>query len=323
VTGPVLTTRYKAGKADLRAALSPNGCWLATGAAGEEAVERWDLRKDRDKPPRPIRLTLWEYALEGLAVDQEGRVLVNAIREFKDAGKIAPFPAVSLWDPTDDALEPTTPFRHPRDIRNIRSMTFAGKKNFLTGSLARGEVRLWNIEQGSTAARMFALHIEGVEALAASADGRWALSGGRDNKVVLYDLSGERPPKTLGSHGGSVVRIAFGPPDGGTAVSAGLDQKFLVWDLATGTVRKSIPVPGDLVRCLAVAPDGSGFLAGVRNGAEDRVMWCDLNGKSLAEPYAVGTGALLSVAFSPDGEYALVYSAGDQTLHRWKLTRQR
>jgi WD40 repeat protein len=199
-------------------------------------------------------------------------------------------------------------------------LTWAGKHLFLSGGRDRGEVRFWDPEKKGEL-QVLPMHIDGVDALAASEDGRWALSGGRDNKVFLHDLTGGQPSKPLGSHGNRVSCIAFGPPNSRTAVSAGLDQKFFVWDLAKGT-HQSFSAPGDLVRCLAVAPDGGSFLAGVRVGDEDRVVWRDLNGNELAAPFGEGKGPYLSVAYSADGVYALVYCGGDQTLRRWELTRK-
>ena len=70
-------------------------------------------------------------------------------------------------------------------------------------------------------------------AVAVSADGRTAVSGGGDGTVRVWDLAGPAAPRVLTGHDGQVWRWRSART-GGTAVSGGDDRTVRVWDLATG-----------------------------------------------------------------------------------------
>ena len=59
-----------------------------------------------------------------------------------------------------------------------------------------------------------------VSAVAVSADGRTAVSGGYDGTVRVWDLTGTAPPRLLPGHTGWVRAVAVSA-DGQTAVSGG------------------------------------------------------------------------------------------------------
>ena len=72
----------------------------------------------------------------------------------------------------------------------------------------------------------------GVHAVAVSADGRTAVSGGGDDGTVrVWDLAGTAAPRVLTGHDGGVSGVAVSA-DGRTAVSGGGDGTVRVWDLA-------------------------------------------------------------------------------------------
>ena len=71
----------------------------------------------------------------------------------------------------------------------------------------------------------------GCSAVAVSADGRTAVSGGDDGTVRVWDLAGTAAPRVLTGHAGAVWAVAVSA-DGRTAVSGGGDGTVRVWDLA-------------------------------------------------------------------------------------------
>jgi WD40 repeat protein len=70
-----------------------------------------------------------------------------------------------------------------------------------------------------------------VYAVAVTADGRTAVSGGDDGTVRVWDLAGTAAPRVLTGHDGQVRGVAV-TADGQTAVSGGGDGTVRVWDLA-------------------------------------------------------------------------------------------
>ena len=77
-------------------------------------------------------------------------------------------------------------------------------------------------------------HDGSVSAVAVSADGRRAVSGGCDGTVRVWDLDTGEPPHALTGHDGLVRAVAVSA-DGRRAVSGGDDGTVRVWDLDTGT----------------------------------------------------------------------------------------
>lgn len=67
--------------------------------------------------------------------------------------------------------------------------------------------------------------------LALSADGRWLASGGRDDRVMLWDLSAASPSgRALAGHTGAVTTVAF-HPNHGLLASGSDDQQVTLWQL--------------------------------------------------------------------------------------------
>ena len=67
--------------------------------------------------------------------------------------------------------------------------------------------------------------------LSVSADGRRAVSGGRDGTVRVWDLGSGARLRTLTGHDGQVYAVAVSA-DGRRAVSGSEDGTVRVWDLA-------------------------------------------------------------------------------------------
>jgi len=121
-------------------------------------------------------------------------------------------------------------------------------------------VLVWDLA-GAAAPRVLTGHDGGVQAVAVSADGRTAVSGGDDGTVRVWDLAGTTAPRVLTTHDGAVYAVAVSA-DGQTAVSGG-DRMVRVWDLASD--REQARWMADAV-VLAVAVNTATTLAGDTTG---------------------------------------------------------
>jgi serine/threonine protein kinase len=313
-TGALLTTRYPTEKGKLVAAFSPDGKWLVAGAG--PIVQRWDLHADRADLPQPVKLELWGYPLESLTVDNDGRVLVGATREWEDNKVDRPFPTVALWEPGRDLRsEPDRMYRHPQSNKPIATAVFVGANAFLSTG-PDPTIRFWDANKSNTELQPMKKHAIGVDAIAVSDDGLRALSGGRDNKVCVWDLDTHKHLASLDGHTKSVTCVAFAP-EGHTAVSTDFDKMIFVWDVDKAMAIRSFPAGDDVVHCLVVAPDGASFLTGANDGM---VRWWSMEGEQLMKPYDQHHKPILAIAFSGDGKYAISYGA-DQVLRRWELAK--
>jgi WD40 repeat protein len=73
-------------------------------------------------------------------------------------------------------------------------------------------------------------HTATVASIAFSPDGRFALSGSRDQTVRLWDVNTGEQMAVFHGHAGEAWNVAFSP-DGLTGYSTGSDGSLRVWDL--------------------------------------------------------------------------------------------
>src|SRR5262249_57324266 len=108
-------------------------------------------------------------------------------------------------------------------------------------------------------------------------------------------------------HSGAGTSVAFSP-DGQRLVSGSADQTLKVWDAAKGQELLSLQGHTREVRSVAFSPDGQRILSGSGgNGAQGKPLpgevkvWDAETGQEVLSLKG-HTGAVNSVAFSPDGK---------------------
>jgi len=183
-------------------------------------------------------------------------------------------------------------------------------QTLLTASAPRGEqaansdVVLWDAATGKELRRLKG-HTFAVYGAAFSADGKRVVTGSGyvDGTVRVWDAGTGKEltqivyPFDDKPHG--VYTVAFAP-DGKRVYSAGTDKLVRAWDAETGKELLAFEGHPDIVRCLALSPDGKVLASG---GSEDRPavrLWDAATGKELLtlDGHAEQVNA---VAFSADG----------------------
>ncbi len=157
-------------------------------------------------------------------------------------------------------------------------------------------------------------HNSWVLSLAASTDGQTLVSGGLDDRIIVWDLvSGDRE-RILDGHTKSVNGLAISP-DGKTLVSCSDDITMKFWDLARGVLLRSRSEHSRDVNSIVISPDGQ-FLV---SGAEDRTVcaW-RLNDGELLRSYPEVSGMVRSVCISANGQW--IASGGlDNLVRVWNF----
>jgi serine/threonine protein kinase len=162
-------------------------------------------------------------------------------------------------------------------------------------------------------------HEGAVRCTAFSPDGKYALSGGEDHAVYLWDVLGAKKVRRLAGHTDAVLCVTFAP-DGRTAVSGGSDRTINIWEVETGQQLARFKGQTGEVCTAAFSPDGKLLLTGGKDQALH--LWDLATRRYLRQLGGVVRGrhydTVEGVAFAPDGVRALSVSQ-DKTMRLWNV----
>jgi WD40 repeat protein len=144
---------------------------------------------------------------------------------------------------------------------------------------------------------------------------------GSDTDVLLWDLTGPRSPRRVGTlrgHTEPVYAAVFGP-DGRILATGGADGTVRLWDVSDPAHATPLSTPltgsGDRILGLAFSPDGGVLAAGGGNNTVR--LWDVSEPRSPAQLGGTLTGAegdVQAVAFRPDGRLLAAADAGGAVL---------
>jgi WD40 repeat protein/serine/threonine protein kinase len=174
--------------------------------------------------------------------------------------------------------------------------------------------------------RTFQGHTSGVESVAMSPDGRYAISGSADNTLRLWELSTGKCIRTFEGHTSWVNSVAISP-DGRYAISGSDDKTLRQWELSTGECIRTFEEHSDKVNSVVISPDGRFTLSGSGSYEFDKserkidktlMLWELSTGRHI-RTFKGHTGWRESVTMSPDGRYIL-YGSEDSAFILWELS---
>jgi WD40 repeat protein len=192
-------------------------------------------------------------------------------------------------------------------------------------------LRLWDIESGECL-RVFDGRSHDVEgyncricfvSVSFSPDGRFVLSGSKDDTLRLWEVASGECQRVFKGHSEDITSVAFSP-DGLCALSGSEDNTMRLWNISSGECQRVFKGHSKDITSVAFSPDGSFALS----GSEDDTLrlWDAERGECLrvfeghshdVADYDFGN-RFVSVAFSPDGRYALS-GVKDGTIRLWDV----
>src|SRR5262249_3438225 len=145
-----------------------------------------------------------------------------------------------------------------------------------------GETLTWcDVQTGKVICR-FGKYPSGVDAMALSADGRYAVATshdrvtpGEDNRIQVWDTTTGKLVRHLSGHEEHVMSLAF-LPDSRRVVSGSCDGTLRVWDVLTGRLLRTCGAVNKgaeqrVVCAVGILPSGRYVLAGHSN--DDLKIW--------------------------------------------------
>jgi len=321
------------------ARFSPDGVWVATGAA-DGAVRVFHATSGY----RRHRLEGHEGTVAALAWAPDGSRLYTAgedgtLRAWEPSegvalGTLAAGPAafralsVGMDGATlavGDAVGRVRVLRssdgevlleHEPAAGTIGALAFAVDGRHLFVGLDDGRIEL-RLSSGEVE-RVFMGHGSRVTSLASSPDGSLLASGSIDGTARLWHAWTGEEVRSLRAHGNWVYGVAF-DPYGRTLLTSGADHSPKLWDVATGRHEKTLR--GHAGRVFAVAFDVDGRRAVSASGDGTARVW-DVAAAETSRRYAGHASQVWCVAFRPDGE-RIASGSSDGTVRIWDADDER
>ncbi|MBA3036102.1 MAG: protein kinase [Desulfobacterium sp.] len=161
--------------------------------------------------------------------------------------------------------------------------------------------------------RSFTGHSDSVTSVSLSYDGRYALSGSRDNTLKLWEVETGKCLHTFEGHIDSVESVSL-MADGKYALSGSKDKTLKSWEVETGKCLHTFEGHSNWVTSVCLSTDGRYAVSGSMD--KTLKLWEIETGKCL-RTFEGHSHWVSSVCLSSDGRYAL--SGSYNTLKLWKI----
>jgi len=197
----------------------------------------------------------------------------------------------------------------------IRAVAFSPDgKYVLTGS-ADTTIKLWDAVTGKPV-RTFKGHTAEISSIAFSPDGRYIVSASADTTAKVWNVTTGEEIYTLSGNDDVVFNVAFSPDGKYILTTTDSNGVAKLWDIATGHEVRAFG-RGKLGNGAAFSPDGRYVMSNSNDDDYTVKIWETSTGREV-HTLRGHSSWVYSVAFSPDGQYALTGSL-DNTAKLWNV----
>ena len=209
----------------LATAFHPSGQWIASGGGDHKEILLWQASSGEVLS----RLEGQGQSVWAVGFSADGRYLSwGHASRFASPNRRGPLEHYfDLQELTRLTKAPSAPETFTRAIESVETLTFAIKRGGPYDYDYRLDIRQGRKRLGSIRRD----HTDGYRhsAYSFTPDGQYALSGGMNGELWLYDLSG-KPRAQLIGHSGEIKALAISQ-DGKWALSGAVDQTLRLWPL--------------------------------------------------------------------------------------------
>ena len=153
-------------------------------------------------------------------------------------------------------------------------------------------------------------HRNNVNLVSWSPDGKYIVSGSKDNTIKIWDASTGTHVRTLEGHTSWVYSVAWSP-DSKYIASSSWDKTIKVWNISSGTCMQILTGHTSCVNSVSWSPDGKHIASGSDDGTIK--VWNAQSGTCM-QTLTGHTSCVNSVSWSPNGKYIVSDSYKDITI---------
>ena len=263
-------------------AIASDGSWLATGGMNGEA-QVWDVATGRLRAKLPGH----RGRVSAVAIAPDGNWLATS-----DTG------SVRIWDATTGQSRASL----YGELRGTVTALMISPDSTWLAAIDNGQPRVWD-----TAGRAIGTQADSrspsVRVLAATPDGSWLATGGKDGMVRLFDAATITERASMAGHNRAVTSIAVA--SNGHWIATGDEGGTVrIWDVTTSQHRAPLPPRRLAPTVMLAAPDGD-WLATI--GDTSVQIWDGRTGlPRVVLPEAAGSvrsSRITKVVAAPDGSW--------------------
>lgn len=249
---------------------------------------------------------------QGATFSQDGRFVLAIASASPIPGVLLQGNELHLWDvATGIHLR-----RFVGHTQRITDIAFSPDGSWALSASADQSLILWDMATGNET-RRFTGHTDIVTSVDFTPNGHFAVSGSNDHSAILWEVATGQPVERYSANDEEIFWVSVSP-DGKSVYLILSDSSIVEWDISNGMQASTLQNHTDRITTATFNATGTRVLSGSSGSDKRLILWNVATGQPIRD-FPSETGAVSSVAFSPNSHYALSAAITDNALTLWNL----